>query len=257
MAKQFKRICVLFITILVFKAAYAEETIVITTGELPPRYSEDLKYNGIMPRIITEAFALEGINTRYKFYPWKRALVTAQKGQADATALWGFKKERTIHFYYSEPVHKSQWVFFHLKSNNFDWKTFDDLKELKIGGVREFTYGEAFYNAEKQGKIKVNWVTDEQQTFKMLMAGRLDITPGQPEITYFYLSKSFRPEKIDLFSHHPKPFHSFKLHLLFSKKVKRSKRLLKSFNRGVKHLEESGKLHQFLIEDVKRGVYLK
>lgn len=249
--------CGLFITIFVFTVAYAEETIVITTGELPPRYSNDLKYNGIMPRVITEAFALEGIKATYEFYPWKRAMVTAQKGKADATALWGFKKERVEHFYYSEPVHNSQWFFFHLNSNSFDWKGFDDLSGFKVGGVREFTYGEAFYNAEKEGKIKVHWVTAEHQTFKLLMAGRLDITPGQPEITYFQLNKLFKPEEVDLFIYHPKAFHDFKLHLLFSKKIKRNKRLLKLFNRGLKRLKESGKLHQFMIDDVKRGVYVK
>ena len=49
------------------------ETIVLTTGEYPPFNSVFIKHQGLMPRIVTEAFRVEDIDVLYKFYPWKRA----------------------------------------------------------------------------------------------------------------------------------------------------------------------------------------
>jgi hypothetical protein len=40
---------------------FCKENIVVAVGEYAPLTSESLKYNGAVPRIIKEAFALEGV----------------------------------------------------------------------------------------------------------------------------------------------------------------------------------------------------
>jgi len=56
-----------------FSNVNAEEKIRIATGEYEPFLSENLKHNGVGLRIIREAFALEGGEVEYGWYPWKRA----------------------------------------------------------------------------------------------------------------------------------------------------------------------------------------
>lgn len=116
----------------------AAQAIVISTGELPPRYSTHLPYKGIMPRLITEAFRLEGVKARFEFYPWQRALMLAKEGRVHATALWGYKAERNQYFYHSDPVHYSRWVFFHLRGTNINWSHFSDLKGYDVAAVSGF-----------------------------------------------------------------------------------------------------------------------
>jgi len=53
--------------------SWAGEAIRLTTGEFVPFTSKSLKYNGVISRIVTEAFALEGGEVEYGWYPWKRA----------------------------------------------------------------------------------------------------------------------------------------------------------------------------------------
>lgn len=209
-----------------------------------------------MPRIITAAFALEGIETEYRFYPWQRALMLAQRGEVDATGLWAYKPERTEHFYHSDVVHDSEWAFFHLKENTFDWQSFDDLKHIQLGGVRGFTYGDAFYRAEQAGITQVQWLNEQHQAFKLLLAKRIDIVPAQPEIAFFHINKLYGPETAQLFTYHAKPFHSFKLHLLFSKNTADAEAMTVAFNRGLARLKASGEFQRYLIDDVKNGVYL-
>ncbi len=57
-------ICLLSVSVLylaVSSSSVAEETIRLTNGEWPPYLSKNLKYYGISSRIVTEAFALEGL----------------------------------------------------------------------------------------------------------------------------------------------------------------------------------------------------
>ena len=131
-----------FLIIIIFSTekSYSEETIRLTSGEWAPYLSEKLKHNGIVGRILKEAFALEGIEVKISFFPWKRAYSEAKKGKYDGTAVWLKKTEREKAFYFSEPVIEEQHVFFHLKSYPFKWNAFEDLENHRVGGLLGFSY---------------------------------------------------------------------------------------------------------------------
>lgn len=46
----------------------------VTTWEWPPMISRELKGGGPLCRLVTHAFALEGVRVEFDFYPWKRAI---------------------------------------------------------------------------------------------------------------------------------------------------------------------------------------
>jgi polar amino acid transport system substrate-binding protein len=141
--------------IFMFSFCHAYDTIRITNGEWPPYLSEHLKHYGLASRIITEAFALEGVKVSYGFFPWKRSFILAQNGEWDGTAVWFKSPGREQDFYISDPVIEASYVFFHLKSRRFDWNDVDSLKPYTIGATLEYNYGEAFEQAEKNGLINV------------------------------------------------------------------------------------------------------
>lgn len=235
---------------------FAEEIVRLTNGEWPPYFSEKLKHNGVGSRIVTEAFALEGIKVEYKFYPWKRGLKTAEDGTFDGAVGWEINPERAKHFYVSDTVWEAPWVFFHLKTNRFDWKTFDDLKSVRIGGTLEYMYTNEFLDAERSGKIKVDRASSDQLGFKKLSKDRLDVFPQIVDVGYYQLRNLFPSETVELFAHHPTPFGKHSEQLLLSKKIKRNKRLIEVFNKGLQRLKDSGKYEQYL-EESRRGDYIK
>ena len=92
---------------------YAEEKVRIASGEWLPYQSENLKYHGPASRVITEAFALSGIDVEFGYFPWARSYEYAKKGEWDGTFLWFDTSERRKDFFISEPVLNIQYVFFH------------------------------------------------------------------------------------------------------------------------------------------------
>ncbi|OQY58276.1 MAG: hypothetical protein B6245_12665 [Desulfobacteraceae bacterium 4572_88] len=250
--------CIWIAVLLSFSAtAFAEDvSIRITNGEWPPFLSEKILHYGVVSRIITEAFGAEGIRVEYGFFPWKRAFLLAQKGKWDGSAVWSFSENRDQYFYFSNPVIQSKWVFFHLKTTKFDWKTVDDLKGFRIGATLEYEYKKDFEDAEKAGKINVQRVPKDEQNFEKLLRGRIDIFPQDLDAGYEMLNNIFSKEDIQKFTHHPRPIKDSPFHLILSKEVERNKEMLVRFNRGLKHLQESGKVDQYLMES-RRGDYKK
>lgn len=252
MAKVF----IIIITIFLCNVSFAEETVRLTNGEWEPYFSENLNYYGIGSRIVTEAFALEGIRVEYGFFPWKRALKIAEDGTWDGAVGWETNPDREPYFYASDTVWEAPWVFFHLKTYPFDWKTFDDLKNVRIGGTLEYMYTPEFMEAEHSGKIRVDRASSDHLGFKKLLGKRFEIFPQLIDIGYFQLQKLFDPETVRLFTHHPTPFGKHSEQLLLSKKHERNKRLTELFNRGLQRLKESGKYEQYF-EESRRGEYAK
>lgn len=251
-----KKLVLLFICIAVLITealpVRAAEKIRITNGEWPPYLSESLKYYGIASRIITEAFALEGITVEYGFFPWKRSLIMAEIGEWDGSAVWLRSPEREAAFFLSDPVIDSCYVFFHLKSFAFDWETVEDLKKIKIGGTLGYNYGEAFEKAEKEGEIMVERVPRDEQNLMKLLRQRIQLFPLDVYVGYAMLRKNFQPDEIKLFTNHDKPLRSDPLHLLLTKKNPRNEEMIQKFNKGLRKLRESGKIIQYL-QELKDG----
>ncbi len=249
-----KRLSAIFLLIIVNTTCPAEETIRLTNGEWTPWLSKELKYYGLASRIVTEAFALEGVKVEYRFFPWKRSYEAAKKGEWDGSVIWSRQSDREKAFYFSETVLNGKLVFFHLKNNKFDWKDIEDLKRVKIGAVIGYTYGENFDNAVKTGKISIQYVPKDVQNFAKLLAGRIQIFPVELDVGYEMINNNFKPDEAKLFTHHPKPIRVTSFHLILSRKVKRNKRMLILFNKGLKRLYESGKVDQYIAEAM-RGEY--
>lgn len=233
---------------------FAKEKIRIASGEWLPYQSEKLKYHGVASRIVTEAFALSGIQVEYGYFPWARSLNYAKLGKWDGTFLWFDTTERRNFFYISEPVVNIQYVFFHLKNYAFDWKTIDNLKDIYIGATIGYKYGEKFENAEKMGKIYVDRIKSDNLNFRKLLKGNIHIFPCDLNAGYEIIQKNFTPKQIERFTYHPRPIKAAPHHLLLSKKIKRNNRLLLLFNQGLKQLKDSGKVEQYF-EESRRGEY--
>ncbi len=116
--------------------AQAQDTIRLTNGDWQPFMSENGPHHGVASHVITEAFALVGVEVKYGFFPWARSLKLAKEGIWDGSAAWWDREERYPYVFYSDPVAPTTVVFFHLKSTKFDWSTYEDLRKFRIGVSR-------------------------------------------------------------------------------------------------------------------------
>jgi len=251
---RFKLVLIIIPIFLVPIFLNAQDTIRLASGEWAPYQSEKLKHAGVASRIITEAFALSRIKVEYGYFPWKRSYVLAQRGEWDGTFLWFDKKERREFFYISDPVMDVQYVFFHLKKVQFDWRNIDDLKGFIIGATLGYDYGKAFQKAEKERSIKVNRSYNDESNFKLLMNGKIQLFPCELDVGYEIIQKSFTKNEAEELTISPTPIKAAPHHLLLSKKIKQNKDRMAAFNNGLKKLMESGKVDQYLFES-RQGKY--
>jgi len=229
-------------------------TIRLTNGEWPPYLSEDLEHYGVISRIVTEAFALEGIQVEYGFFPWIRGYELAKNGEWDGSIVWLRTPEREEYFYFSEPVTYCDYVFWHLKSFDFDWSVIEELEGITIGGTRGYFYEDVFTELERKGQVRIEWVSSDELNFEKLLAGRIDVYVQDQNVGCSMLDKLFTPDEIQLFTYHPKPLRVDSMHLILSKRVAENEHLLILFNRGLQRLRDSGKLNSYLAELLSREI---
>ena len=148
------RLLPLLFALLLPLAATADE-VRLTNGEWSPYLGQNLPHHGVASRIVEEAFALEGFRVRWEFYPWARALRSAERGNSDGSAVWLRSPEREQAFYISDPVVESGYYLFHRKDRPFDWQQVADLAPLRLGGAIDYDYGQAFQQAERESLLKV------------------------------------------------------------------------------------------------------
>ncbi len=161
---------VLFVSIFLNSIClFAGETIRLASGEWKPYQSQYLEYNGVASRIVTEVFAIAGIEVEYGYFPWARSLENTRSGEWDGTFLWFDTAERRKDFYISEPILDINYVFFHHKSYSFDWKTINDLQGIFIGGTLKYDYGKEFQSAEKDGLINVERAPSDELNFRKVI----------------------------------------------------------------------------------------
>jgi polar amino acid transport system substrate-binding protein len=223
----------------------AEENLNIAFGEWPPYLSDSLVHKGVVAQLIKDIFAEEGIAVTFKFFPWGRAYTETANGRQDLMGVWMHKPEREVDFYYSDPVLSENFVFFHLKTFPFNWKTLGDLQELRIGGGIEYSYGSEFDSALDTGKLRIQRVATDEKNFEKLIVGRIQIYPQEINVGYAALKQHFPEEDALKITHHPTGLLSNKSYVLFPKKLKKSKSLLLKFNRQLNKFKVNGRYEKY------------
>ena len=233
-----------------------DRTMRVAIGEWRPFVSKDLQHYGLAARIVTEAFAAEGIDVEYRFYPWKRAYLETLQGDQDATAIWTRTPDRVGEVEFSDPVLTAGKVFFHRQGADFSWQDMTDLAGLRVGATRGYGYGDAFDQAAEAGELSVEYVNSDKQNFEKLIRGRIDVFPMTKAVGYSILNTQFESDEAARVTNHPKPVQEAVFHLLFSKAVDKNDRMRELFNRGLAQLREDGLIEQYVRES-QQGEYIR
>ncbi|MBU2705411.1 transporter substrate-binding domain-containing protein [Zooshikella marina] len=245
---------IVIINLLIVMPVQGGEVVTFSSGEWPPFLSSSYKKYGAGSHIVTEAFKTQGIKVEYGFYPWKRSMEMAKKGEVDATLLWSKNKERESYFYYSIPVMTLSHVFFHRVDMDFEWDTIQNLKGYKIGITRGYYYGEMIDKGIKNGLLHTEIANSDLINFKKLIAGRIQLFIIEPEVGYEILNEHFTKPVKSLVTNNHRPIQARKWYVLISKKSPRALYWLENFNKGLSSIEQSGLIEK-IMDNVLLGKY--
>ncbi|MBH9552855.1 substrate-binding periplasmic protein [Inhella gelatinilytica] len=220
-------------------------TVKVATGEWPPFMSEALPEQGFVLQIVREAFAQEGIQVEFAFFPWARAMLQVEAGTSVASAAWYVTAERAQKFHFSAPLFVEQQVLFHRRSEPLAWKTLDDLKGKRIGATTGYVYGEAFQEAEKTGRLTVDRAPSDDKNLRKLLLGRVDAVAMSLAVGLDLLRRVIPAQEAATLTYFPRPLNAGPLHLVFAKSAK-GLEWQQLFDRGLAKLQKSGRLNAII-----------
>ncbi len=230
------------------------QKVTIATTEYAPFTSSQAQYGGFVNRVILKAFELEGYQVELRYVPWKRALADGEKAKVDAVSFSFTNADRENIFFFSDTISDHRELLFHQKKTKVpDWKNLDDLKGLKFGLTRGYSYTPELWAAVKGGRIKADETASDEQNLKKLASGRIDIFPLD-EVTGWLLIKNKIPVAQEMLTTHAKPFRATTGHLIISRSHPKGDMLLEAFNSGIKKLRVDGTYRKYL-DELFEGTY--
>ena len=180
--------------------------------------------------------------------PWKRCLLSLQRGHVDIVPNSSYKKSRTLFANYSNELYRTHLDFFYLKNTHPKAQQLTKIEQFKsynIGGVRGFNY--SFY----EDRLTIDTGASDRETLvRKLKKKRVDFAILQREVlASLYQHKQHELAEIASL---PAPDNSFKaFYILTSLEHKQPNTLLSVINKGLKHLQTSGQYQATLNKYLK------
>ena len=227
----------------------------LTTGEWPPYTSAAMPQGGCLTPIVAEAVRRMGYRPRIEFYPWRRAEEMVRQGEAFAAFPYAASPERERNFSFSEPLWMTRTVFFYDREHYRgpkSWKNLEDLAPFRLGGL----LGSYYEPALRGNGLSVEYVATDEQNFRKLHAGRIDLVPTDELQGWWMLDKLF-PEQKDraLFDTLIPGYQSAPVRLMIGRTFTGANplTLTLAFNNALSQLKDSGFAAQTMAACIARG----
>jgi len=227
----------------------AEKLVLTTLDYFAPYQYKDAAGNltGIDLDIIREIARRLDIEVEFQAVPWKRSLVSVEKGLVDGLvgALKNPEREEYM-FFTSEPIHIQKNVIMAPKDSGLSVSSLDDLKGRKIGVIRDFSYGPEF-DTRKEGMV-IKEGNDMDQLLVLFERKAVDgVATSQRPFMYFCKQKGTGNEFEPVFT-----IREIPAYMGFSKKRgEKSAAWAKKFSQGLADLKKEGLLEKLSEKYIK------
>ena len=208
-----RRIFLIFgLFLMVSISSYARDLVIAGISEEPNRWkSADGEFKGLDVDVIDHIMKKIGI--KYKII-LETSSTRLQKNWMkkdspyDMVFTYSQKDSRKVYLDYAKESHIIfSWNFFIRKSDEgkFVFRNFEDLKGLKIGATKDFSYTPAFWKAGKEGIFRLDKVGKNEIQLTKLFGKRFDMAPLNTQATLYEAKKKGFSNDISFL---PKPIKS-------------------------------------------------
>ena len=229
----------------------AKHALPVGLSEFPPFEYKNAsgKVVGADAEIVEAVLRRAGYVPDFKVQPWARVQQSALRGEFAVVFSMTKSKEREALYWFSEPINAVKDVFFKHKKNSLPWKTYDDLKAMRLGGSAGYGYDAGFQQAIAEKRfaayVEVFDAEPESSGLRLLSSGAIDAFVCEVSVCQ-YLIKANAPKFDHLdFSPHPiglvRPYYA-----VFPKSWPNSENLQREFNAGLAKLIQEGEWRKIL-----------
>lgn len=237
MLKKAMIILLVSCSILLSSGSVFSETLTLATLNWQPFYGRDLEENGFFAALSREAFKRAGYELELVFLPWKRALEMAKQGQYDGLLGAYYEEDRAKDFYFTAPIAQNEEVFIQKKGRGITYTDIQELKKVKIGGIR----GAAPISELIAKGFDVKEVAYDLISIRMLFADRVDvIIIGKQYFNYMLNNENELKTLQGKFDIIMPPFKSYALYCPITKKRSDAQEIVDRFNTALESMKADG-----------------
>lgn len=195
--------------------------------------NEKLAHSGIDLEVIRAAFAVTGREVIFDFYPWKRTVNMATRGQTDGLCGCAYRPEREQQFIYSDMLGlHSQGVFIREDSSLENIDQLSDMTGHSIAAVRGYAVHKELENISGIRTIEAN---DDNQLLRLLLANRVDAIYSYRDIILYRMAMNSETRHIRYYELSSQPYY-----LCFSRKRPEAEQIVEDFNKGLRTIRFNG-----------------
>lgn len=203
---------------------------------------------GYLVDILHEVFAPLGVSVEYSVVPWKRALVSVEKGLIDA-ALGAVSGNRGRNLIGKEALGVDETVLVVRAGEAFDYRDPASLDGLRMGVIANYTYDahgplDAYLAQRIQGGRDISVIHQEQplaSLLAMLHRSRIDVFPENRYVAQYAIEQSGYSGRVSMVP----TGAADSIYVAFTPSAK-GRRNLEILDAGVRRLRENGKFSQIL-----------
>ncbi len=233
------------------QAAKLEKNKIIIVGDDYPPYFYPNSKNEIVGRsigIINELAKNLDLSVEFQCLTWEECLEKSKNGTAEGIVNLSKNKERENFYYYPKvSLDISEWGVVFLKSNykGKNVTTVNDLKNKRIGIVKDYLYPEDFANYKDCEKIEA---ISSQEVISWLIAGKVDFVVEDIEVTKHILKEFEKEQKenLDQVEFMPLIFSLDYLYLGLSKKSPNADELYQRIDKELSRMQNTGEIFKIL-----------
>lgn len=210
----------------------AAEVVNVDADNPPFMYEQAGKPVGLYPALLSAVFRKMGEPVLLQARPWQRALHELDRGRAGMGGIY-WNPQRAQQYDYSASLYKEKIQAFFRCGEVRRIIRADDFRNLRVGVVRGWSYGEDFDRARAAGLFSVEETPSDRQNLMKLNAARVDVVLAVVEARVV-LQRQIPGLKISAV-----PYLESPTYLVFAKSA-RKKAFLQRFNQALAELRASG-----------------
>ncbi len=223
-------------------AAMAQDQVVRVAGDPYPPWSIGeagaKPEGGIAVEIARELFKRMSLETTEFVYPFKRGIQRIKDGEEDVILMVSRNDERDKFMLFTPPVRNVKFVIFYPQQRDeFDWNSWEDLKQFRIGTVGGYNMGDDWPKAIELHNLQIEEVKANIFNMKKMQAGRIDLFITDFEVMQRIIENN--PEFRGKFKWHEKPIYESVNNLGISKKSFLAPKIAE-INKVMKAMQEDG-----------------
>jgi len=225
----------------------ADEITIVADEWAPYNGDPNSKELGYGIDIAKHVYEAAGHKVIYKILPWNRAIKEAREGNFNAI-IGALREDAPDFIFPEEEFGVSENAFFVRKGVSWKFSGVESLQAVKIGLIKDYSYGVAldkFFKGNKKIAKYVYGTDPLAKNINKLLANRLDVLIDDPNVVLQKAMKMGVSDQI-VKAESEKDTEDNRIYIAFSPKNMKSKEYAEILSKGIRRLKASGELEAIL-----------